>query len=186
MNVLELYRPVPQPLDPAWSAATLQSIFDAADRGRAPAPNRWRRRVLAVTTGAVAAAAVVVGVATTGTSAAFAVEQRGNGDLEVTIHRLTDPAGLERALRERGVDADVTYLRTAVPSDLDDGSSASPCTGGRAPGAMVQPEDGGFVVTFERAYLDAHDGAQLQITAAAGASADDWAGLRIEWSDGRC
>jgi hypothetical protein len=115
------------------------------------------------------------------------VEQEGNGDVVVTIHRLTDAAGLEKALREHGIDAQVTYLRTDVPSDLDDGSGPSPCAAGQTVGATVDPShEGGFTVTLERAYLEGHGGAEMSLTAAGGGSAGDWSGLKLEWSDGRC
>ena len=187
MNTLERLRPETQPLDAEWSAATLQHIFASSEPGAARPRARLRRRVLTSAVAAVAAvAAVVVGTTTLGTSAAFAVERDGNGDLIITIHRLTDPAGLERALGEHGIAAEVTYLQTKVPSDLDDGSGPSPCTPGQMVGATVDPDDGGFTVTFERAYLAKHRDAELSLTAAGGASAGDWAGLKFEWSDGRC
>ncbi len=187
MNILERYRPESQPLDPEWSATTLRSILDAAEPAGSTVRPAMRRRALAgAAAAAVAVTAVVAGSATVGTPAAFAVEQQGNGDITVTIHRLTDSSGLEKALGERGIDAEVTYLRTTLPSGLDDGSSPSPCVGGQTVGAMVDPAEGGFVVTFERSYLDAHRGSELLLTAAGGASADGWSGMRIEWSDGRC
>lgn len=187
MNILERYRPEPQPLDPDWSDATLRSIFASAEAASATGRPVVRRPLIVAATTAVAAVVVAIaGSATVGTSAAFAVEQQSNGDLKVSIHRLTDASGLEKALEARGVDADVTYLHTTLPSDLDDGSSPSPCTGGQSVGATVDPDDGGFIVTFERSYLDAHQGSELFLTAAGGSSAGDWSGMKIAWSDGRC
>ena len=187
MNVLEPLRPEPQDIDAAWSAATLQRIFASPEPPAVPVRPAVRRRAL-LGAGAVlvAALSVVIGSLTTGSSAAFAVEQESNGDVVVTIHRLTDSAGLEKALRERGIAAEVTYLRTATPSDLGHGSGPSPCTAGQTVGALVDPDEGGFTVTFERSYLDEHRGAELRLTAAGGRSADDWSGLRFDWSDGRC
>jgi len=187
MNILDRYRPEPPPLDPAWSAATLRSIFATAEPATAIARPPVHRRVLAGAVTAVGVVlAVVAGFTASGTSTAFAVEQQSNGDIVVTIHRLTDSSGLEEALSARGIDADVTYLHTTIPSDLDDGSSPSPCAGGQNVGATVEPHEGGFIVTFERSYLDAHRESELLLTAAGGGSAGDWSGMRIEWSDSRC
>jgi hypothetical protein len=188
MNTLERLRPQPQQLDPAWSSVTLQRIFASHEPPKATVRFTVRRRVLVGAASAfVAVLSVVIGSMTMGTSAAFAVEQESDGDVVVTIRRLTDPAGLEKALGERGIDASVTYLRTSVPSDLGNGSGQSPCTGSQPVGAItVDPDEGGFTVTFDRTYLDTHRGAELLLTAAGGRSADDWSGLRVEWSDGRC
>jgi hypothetical protein len=187
MNTLERLRPQPPQLDPAWSAATLQRILASPPAETTPVRRTGRGRVRVVAAAAVAAAlSVVVGLVTTGSPAAFAVEQASDGDLVITIHRLTDSGGLERALGERGIDADVTYLRTALPSDLDDGSGPSPCAAGDTVGALVDPDEGGFTITFERSYLEAHRGAELLLTVAGGRSADDWSGMNVEWSDGRC
>jgi hypothetical protein len=187
MNTLERLRPEPQPLDAEWSAATLRHIFTSSEPAVARPRATVRRRILASSMAAAAAvAAVVVGSTTVGSSAAFAVEQDGKGDVVVTIHRLTDSAGLEKALGEHGIDAQVTYLRTQTPSDLDDGSAPSPCAAGQRVGARVDPDDDGFTVTFERAYLAEHRDGELSLTVAGGASASDWSGLKIEWSDGLC
>jgi hypothetical protein len=188
MTTLEGLRPEPQALDVEWSAATLQHIFASSDPAEARRRTKARRRVVAgVVAVAAAIAAIVVGSTTFGTSAAFAVEQDSNGDVIVTIHRLTDSAGLEKALGEHGIEARVSYVRTQVPSDLDDGSGPSACAADQRVGATVGPsDDGGFTVTFERAYLVEHRGAELSLTAAGGAAAGDWAGLRFEWSDGLC
>jgi hypothetical protein len=188
MNTLERLRPEPQPVDAAWSAIALRQILTSCE---SPAPlggPSFRRRPLAsAVAAAVAIVAVVVGSSTVGTSVAFAVEQDRDGDVVITIHRLADSAGLEKALREHGIEAQVTYLRTRIPSDLADNSGSSPCAAGPRIGATVDPSDaGGFTVILERAYLNAHSGAGMSLTAGGGSSADDWAGLKIEWSDGLC
>jgi hypothetical protein len=59
-----------------------------------------------------AAAATAFVVASPGgpaTSPAYAVEQTGDGDVVVTIHRLEDSTGLEQALAEHGIDAEVSF-----------------------------------------------------------------------------
>jgi hypothetical protein len=81
----------------------------------APAARRQpRRRLKLVAAGAVvAAAATVAAVGMTGggptASPAYAVEQNGDGGVIVTVHRLDDAAGLEQALVDSGIDADVSY-----------------------------------------------------------------------------
>jgi hypothetical protein len=188
MNTVERLRPDPQPIDAEWSAATLRHIFASGEPAVSPPRQKVRRRIPATAMATVAAvAAVVIGSTTFGPPAAFAVEQDGNGGLVVTIRQLTDAAGLENALSDHGIDAQVTYLHTQTPSDLDDGSAPSPCAPDQRVGATVDPsDDGGFTVTFERAYLAEHRDAELSLTAAGGASADDWSGLKIQWSDGLC
>ena len=186
MNTVERLRPEPQPLDAAWSATTLQQILASSRPAEQRSRPRAPRRVAAAAVAATAATAALLG-STLGTSAAFAVQQDSNGDVTVTVHRLTDAAGLEKALGEHGIEAQVTYLRTRVPSDLDDGSSPTSCSAGESPGSSVDPsDDGGFTVTFERAYLVKHQGAELSLTAAGGSSAAGWSGLKLAWSDGLC
>jgi len=76
-----------------------------------PAPTRRPRRWAWATApvGVAAAVAVAVAVALGGSPAAYAVEKADNGDIVVTIHRLDDAAGLEKALKADGVNAEVDY-----------------------------------------------------------------------------
>jgi hypothetical protein len=77
----------------------------------APAPRRTRRRVLAVAAGVAATAVVgVVLVPGLGTTRAYSVQEGNAGTIEVQINRPQDAAGLERALEEHGIAADITYL----------------------------------------------------------------------------
>lgn len=62
--------------------------------------------VLAVA--AAVAAPVLIGQH--GSSAAWAVETRADGSVEVTIHQLRDPAGLERRLVQAGIPAYVNFV----------------------------------------------------------------------------
>lgn len=94
-----------------------------AERSPDPAENRSRRRVrrrwwiAAPVSAAGAAAAVFFALAP---SAAYAVTEE-HGDLVVLVHRLEDAEGLERALAEHGITAEVEYDATAVPGPpLDD------------------------------------------------------------------
>jgi hypothetical protein len=86
----------------------------------AAAPARRRtRRPLAVAA-AVAASAVVgvVLVPVLGTTPAYSVQEGNGGEIVVEVNRPEDAAGLEQALEERGVAADITYL-----SDLQECAS---------------------------------------------------------------
>jgi hypothetical protein len=69
---------------------------------------RRRLRAWAATAATAAIAAAVAAVSLT-SSPAFAVQEQPNGDVVVTIDRLSDSAGLERALAEHGVTAHVEY-----------------------------------------------------------------------------
>ncbi len=87
-----------------------------AGAGASPAARRWAPR-LALGGGAVcaaAAAALIVTAGGGGTTSAYAVEPQANGDVSVEIHSLKDADGLEQALREAGVPADVNYLGTGM------------------------------------------------------------------------
>jgi hypothetical protein len=77
---------------------------------------RWA--IGAVGAAAAAAVAVVVAPGGPGASPAYAVQQAADGDVVVTIHRLEDAAGLERALRENGIDADVSFEGTSRLDEL--------------------------------------------------------------------
>jgi hypothetical protein len=97
--------------------AELRSVV--ADR----APARRRKRLLTLGgVAATAAAAVGIGLAVGGSSPAFAVHQEADGDVVVTINRLDDAAGLERALAAQGVTADVDYTHPITMKTTDGGS----------------------------------------------------------------
>jgi hypothetical protein len=187
--LLESTRPRIEPLDPEWSAQTLASIMSTPTASPGRAGRRLRRpvaRLTALGAGAATIAAVVVGATSIGSSPAFAVEQQTDGDIVVTVHRLTDAAGLENALSHHGIRAEVTYVGVKEPSDLSNGHDV-PCVAGQHAGATVDPtDDGGFSVTFEKAYLAAHRGAEVTMIAAGGRNADDFAAVKITWSDGLC
>lgn len=74
---------------------------------------RWARGGL-VAAAAVTALAVPLGMNLGGApvaEAAFTLETQDDGDIVIRIHELTDSEGLEAALAEHGIDADVTYGR---------------------------------------------------------------------------
>lgn len=75
-----------------------------------PAPRRTRRP-LAVAAGVAATAVVgVLLVPGLGTTPAYSVQEGNAGEVEVEVNRPEDAAGLERALAEHGIAADITYL----------------------------------------------------------------------------
>ena len=90
----------------------------ATQPARTPVRERPRRRKrLAVGIAAAAAAAtayVVVSPGGPAVSPAYAVDEQADGDVVVTVHRLEDSEGLERALAEHGIEADVSF---APPPD---------------------------------------------------------------------
>ena len=94
----------------SFDRALLTELRHIAAEG-APAPaRRTHRRVALAGTGVAALAATVVGVTTLGsTAAAYAVSEDGDGDIVITIRELEDAAGLEQALADHGIDADVDY-----------------------------------------------------------------------------
>lgn len=76
-----------------------------------PAARRRRRWYLPSAAAAAAAvAAVAVTVSSSLPTPAYAVSQRNNGEIAVEVNRLEGAQGLERALLEHGINADVTYL----------------------------------------------------------------------------
>lgn len=102
-----------RPLD-GFESRLLAELLSVVEEQQAMAPPRRPRRRLLVAAGVgVAAAGLVVGAAILpggGPSSAYAVTAGANGEVHVQIHRLEDAAGLQRALADKGVQADVTYL----------------------------------------------------------------------------
>src|SRR5215212_7870445 len=79
---------------------------------QAPPPRHSRRRlrVAAASAAGVAASVVaVLGLGSGGGSPAYAVDENSEGDVTITVHRLEDSEGLEKALADKGIDAQVTY-----------------------------------------------------------------------------
>lgn len=86
--------------------------------GHQSAPTRRHYRRWAGGLAVAAATATAFVVASPGgpaTSPAYAVEDGTGGDVVVTIHRLEDSAGLEHALQEKGIDADVSFDPGSTP-----------------------------------------------------------------------
>ena len=117
-----------------------------------PLASRRRRPVrlaaTAAATGIAATVATVVGLGGLGgPSPAYAVEKDASGDVVVTIHRLDDAAGLESALKAKGIDADVSYDPNANGSTVALGSvgpgpAVPPPGTGPSGGGLTQQKKG--------------------------------------------
>lgn len=73
-------------------------------------PRRTRRPLVAAAAVAATAMVGVILVPGLGTPPAYSVQEGNAGEITVEIHRPEDAAGLENALTEHGINADVTYL----------------------------------------------------------------------------
>ena len=138
-------------LDSFESTLLAELRREVAEHPAAPSPSpspsavrspRRRRRLAAAGATAVAASVVAVfGLGGSGGSPAYAVAEDGGGDVTVTIHRLDDASGLEKALAAHGIDADVSY------DPHQDGSAAmlnSNGPGGAFPPPGSAPSGGGL------------------------------------------
>ena len=103
----------------AFEASLLSELRSAVAESAAPAPiplparPRAQRRgpwYVAVVGAVAAVLAVAVVVPSLRPTPAYAVSGRDNGEVKVQVNRLEGADGLERALRDRGIAADVTYL----------------------------------------------------------------------------
>lgn len=93
-------------------AEVARTAANSLDGQRQRRSRRARIGVLA-SAGVLAAAAAVAApvlVGQPGSSAAWAVEARSDGSVEVTIRQLRDPAGLERRLAAAGIPAYVGFV----------------------------------------------------------------------------
>lgn len=94
--------------------AELRSVVEQ-DRKQpvVPAEQRARRRgpwAIAAATAAAFAGAVVL-VPTLQADPAWAVSRSGNDQVDVQVNRIEDADGLERALADEGISADVSFVR---------------------------------------------------------------------------
>lgn len=105
--------PQPDPQLDAFESRLLAELRGkVSDQARtSPAPRHGRRRLALLTGAAAAAVAGVAFVPGLGTVPAYSVSEGNPGEVRVEINRPEDAAGLERALAEHGIKADVTYLR---------------------------------------------------------------------------
>lgn len=171
-----------------FESALLAELRDhVAERSAAPSVRPFRRRLVAVAA-AAAVATVAVGAVGLRSSPAFAVQREPDGDVVVTIRQLSDAAGLERALADQGITAEVSYdARALTPSDVDHGGPAPRCATLMPADVLVDPADGGgFTFTLDAAFVAAHD-TVLHLTTAGGPTAEDWMAVSVRWEvSSRC
>jgi hypothetical protein len=174
----------------------------APEPGPARRPRRRLRLAAVGATGIAASVVAVFGLGSGGGSPAYAVDQDSNGDVIVTVHRLDDAAGLEAALRAKGIDADVSYdadssagqFTVRVPDGADgqtprgEGGLTKPAEGdgpshvdaGGAPESGAGPSTSGpAAIEDECGPVDpppatlAHDGGDWVLTIPAGSALHD-------------
>jgi hypothetical protein len=109
-------------------------------------PRRRRGRLVGAVVGLAAAGAVAAALVVGGSPArpapAYAVSVSADGRIHVEVDRLSDAAGLERALAAQGVTADVTYLAPGTACRAPrDGRMATKKARGR-PLEVVTRDDG--------------------------------------------
>jgi hypothetical protein len=103
---------------------------------------RRRLRLAAVGAAGIAASVVAVfGLGGSGGSPAYAVEENADGDVIVTVHRLDDASGLEKALAAKGIDADVSYDADGFGPTFGIGPDGEPA-GGAGPATGADPTGG--------------------------------------------
>lgn len=106
------------PLD-SFETALLSRLRDQVQEPTAASHRIRRSRLLLAAAATVAAAAaMVVVVPGLGSTAAYSVQEGNSGTITVEVRRLEDAEGLEAALAEYGVNADITYVpngRTCAP-----------------------------------------------------------------------
>jgi len=92
----------------SFENALLGELRSAVGARTAPPVRRHR---LPIAAAAVLAGAIAITGGTTllRPDAAFAVTEQSDGDIVITLHRLDDTEGLERALASHGITADVNY-----------------------------------------------------------------------------
>lgn len=102
----------------SFDRALLTELRQVAAEPAAAPVRRTRKRWAYVGTGVAAAAVTAFGLTSLGSPAAYAVDETGDGDIVITIHELDDADGLEQALAERGIEADVDYRADSGPQVL--------------------------------------------------------------------
>ena len=116
-----------------------------------------------------------------GPSPAYAVELATDGDIVVTVHRLDDAAGLEDALREQGIDAEVRYDDSARTT-FGIGAGGDSRADETSDKYLHQVPDGGSIVVAVPDGRDQFSGEDLcgldAEPASLGRQGDDWV-LRI-------
>jgi hypothetical protein len=115
-------------------------------------PRSHRRRPLlfaGTATAAAAATAALLTLTAGGIAPAFAVDRQPNGDVSVTINKLSDAKGLQSQLRAAGINAQVDYTPAGKACRQPRGRTAPPSNG--APGvAGVRVDRGSTTFTVSR------------------------------------
>lgn len=165
-----------------------------------PGRSRTRRRWAAAGAGLVAAGSVAAGAVLLQPSPAFAVQEEADGDIVVTIASLKDAAGLERALEEHGVEAEVTYgaddllpeVREVPPPSGDDPGTRME-TGGETAAAppdgplacdVIAVELRGGEITFRLPAEAVAADSPLVIRTAG--ETDGWSSIAVQWERPVC
>jgi hypothetical protein len=131
---------------------------------REPGAPRPRRRRLPVATAGFASAGVVAALAVViagGTQAAYAIVSHPDGRVTVRLASLSDAAGLQAALRHRGIPAVVDYSATCRPVPYPPAPSVAHPNGGR-PGHQVKQRSG---ARLQRA-RGRHAGVRIEVSKA--------------------
>ncbi|GGU45098.1 hypothetical protein [Nocardioides albus] len=156
---------------------------------RSTLARRWR---WAAVPAATAAAVTAVLLAVSGPTPAYAVDDSGD-DVVVTVYRLDDAKGLEQALREHGLAAEIDYAPAA--SQTVDGGSLDSAAGseqgiklrekssadrpdGSAPKIETALSEDAFTLRLDREAIPENQVLHLTTT---GSVDDGLAGLRISW-----
>jgi hypothetical protein len=127
---------------------------------------------------AVAAGVLAVSSGTGDTSSAFAVEPRGDGTVRVEISSLSDAQGLEKALEDAGVKADVSYLAAGMVCREPRFTPAEGKAEKGETSGSIRQTDSGVVFTITRAGIGSDD--TLLVTASPGPEGmGDMVGVQI-------
>ncbi|MDZ5619823.1 hypothetical protein SFC88_03245 [Nocardioides sp. HM23] len=105
----------------SFDRALLTELREVAAEGAPTRVRRTRKRWAFAASGLAAAAVTTIGVTSLGSSAAYAVEETGSGAIVITIRELDDADGLEEALADHGIAADVDYQSDGFGSGPEDG-----------------------------------------------------------------
>jgi hypothetical protein len=131
----------------SFEDSLLRELRDVlADRRRAAS----RRRIRTAATATACLIATTGVVASLESNPAFAVQEQPDGDVVVTIDRLTDSAGLERALADHHVSAHVEYHADldgpvfdprAMPAGTPGAVDEVACSGSNVPAVATGPSN---------------------------------------------
>ncbi len=142
----------------------LQEVIRAQSPGRPGRRHHMRNRSLAGAAAAAAAATVGALVLTSGASPAYAIDAH-DGTVTVTIKSLSDAAGLQKALRDKGVPAYVDYTPTGKTCQQPRGQLA---TGENRVSGSVQQGNGLATFAINTGTLQAGESVVIQSSGGSG------------------